>query len=340
MIRVIFVRHGDKQIQDPEKSAPLSEEGVERVRRLAAGLRSLGLRPDAFLASESRHALQTAEILRDTLRPGGQYAIVAATALTPGTAETEFKWTRMLEEAGRSVSVLEARTILCVGHEPRLGQLIQQLTQIPMAELSRAQAVYVEADDFDQLRRAEGWLRFRIPHDDRERSLESKLQSKMQVSTLLAGFTFAALVNVLTEPSFWPTPLPRASASAGEVISRELLPVMAVIVLTLALALFVAAVYMYDRLALPRQFWTGERRRSNRRRFSFERDDAAHGAVYAHMVWIWKYVFGVAVLFASLGFLFVVAYRMTVYTVVAVLVGIVAAGAYYWWGRPKMVSVD
>ena len=321
-------------------SAPLSDEGVEQARKLAARLRSLGLRPDVFLASGARHAAQTAEILRDTLRPEGQYAIVAATALTPRTAETEFKWTRMLEEAARSVSVTGARTILCVGHEPRLGQLIQQLTQIPMAELGRAQAVCVEADDFGELRRAEGRLRFRIPQDDRERSLDSKLQSKMQVSTLLAGFTFAALVNVLTEPSFWPTPDPRGSAPDAAVISQDLLPVVAVVVLTLALALFVAAVYMYDRLALPRQFWTGERRRPNRPRSSFGRDDAAHGAVYAHMVWIWKYVFGVAVLFATLGFLFVVAYRMTAFAVVAVLVGMAAAGAYYWWGRPKMVAVD
>jgi hypothetical protein len=157
----------------------------------------------------------------------------------------------------------------------------------------------------------------------------------MQVSTLLAGFTFAALVSVLTEPSFWPTRDPRGTAPATDVISRDHIPVLAVLVLTLALALFVAAVYMYDRLALPRYFWTGGRQRPNGRRTALERDVAAHGTVYAHMVWIWKYVFGMAVLFATLGFVFVVAYRMTAHMVVAILVGIVVVGAYYWWGAAQ-----
>ena len=73
---------------------------------------------------------------------------------------------------------------------------------------------------------------------DVDSELRDKITSKMTVATFLAGFTFAALLQLLNDPTrFQSTP------------NR-----IAVISLTLALSLFVAAVYMYDRLSHAETF--------------------------------------------------------------------------------------
>lgn len=74
---------------------------------------------------------------------------------------------------------------------------------------------------------------------DIQSQLRAKIASKMTVATFLAGFTFAALLELLRD---------------SEQLSSMAIQI-AVITLTLALALFVAAVYMYDRLNMPQRFW-------------------------------------------------------------------------------------
>ncbi|NIT58116.1 MAG: hypothetical protein GWN00_18370, partial [Aliifodinibius sp.] len=83
-------------------------------------------------------------------------------------------------------------------------------------------------------------IEFRIPVNDfQEDKLRSKIQSKMSVSTFLAGFTFAALIGLLTKTS-------------GDF---TILQMVSAIGLTFSLALFIAAIYMYDRLSMPEGFW-------------------------------------------------------------------------------------
>ena len=88
-----------------------------------------------------------------------------------------------------------------------------------------------------------GKVFFRYPivaHDETE--LRSKAQSKMPISTFLAGFVFTALIEVV---------LTRQLSTARSV---------ATVALTLALALLLACVYIYDELSVPEGFWTDGRR--------------------------------------------------------------------------------
>ena len=161
-----------------------------------------------------------------------------------------------------------------------------------------------------------------------ESQLRDKIASKMTVATLLAGFTFAALLELLKD------------AEHLSSVSIEI----SVISLTLALALFIAAVYMYDRLNMPRKFWkyqnpakprpsTGNNNpvsqvgsdskeaasskskadKGNRLKLIIERlhfkvhDDKAmsnldEGVLYTYMIAVWTWVFTPAVIAALAGF--------------------------------------
>lgn len=158
--------------------------------------------------------------------------------------------------------------------------------------------------------------------------LREKIGSKMTVATFLAGFTFAALLELLRD---------------SEQLSSVAIQI-AVITLTLALALFVAAVYMYDRLNMPRKFWTyqdpsprsvasssgvnnpapqaatdskdapapdSKTEEGNRVKLIIEKlhfkvhDEEGmkvEGALYTYMIAVWTWVFTPAVIAALVGF--------------------------------------
>lgn len=132
---------------------------------------------------------------------------------------------------------------------------------------------------------------------DVDSELREKINSKMTVATFLAGFTFAALLQLLNDPSrFRSTP------------NR-----IAVVSLTLALALFVAAVYMYDRLSMPRHFWRYDPAEVDQSRskklverlhfkIHLQSNMAKDGARYTYMIGVWQWVFTPAVFAAVVGF--------------------------------------
>jgi hypothetical protein len=96
---------------------------------------------------------------------------------------------------------------------------------------------------------------FRYPVvDHQEAALRQKVQSKMTVATFLAGFVSAALVALILTNDFgtW----------------RQ----VAAVLLTLALGLFVATVYIYDELSMPDGFWLTGRPSRFRRRLTAHRE--------------------------------------------------------------------
>jgi hypothetical protein len=86
-----------------------------------------------------------------------------------------------------------------------------------------------------------GCVRYRYPTvDHQEEPIRAKINSKMTVSTFLAGFVFTALSAVLLLPlNTWP--LHRVIATSA---------------LTAALVMLIATVYIYDQLGTPAGFWT------------------------------------------------------------------------------------
>ena len=118
---IYLVRHGVAADLSPEFPAdderPLTNEGAERLRLQALGMRELQVRLDRVLTSPLLRAAQTAEILAagigcavppvsvDALRPGGSYdALMAA-----------------LGRLGND------RAVALVGHMPSIGEVAARL---------------------------------------------------------------------------------------------------------------------------------------------------------------------------------------------------------------------
>jgi hypothetical protein len=173
---------------------------------------------------------------------------------------------------------------------------------------------------------------------DVESQLRAKISSKLTVATFLAGFTFAALLELLMNRS-------RFEAA------RTIVPVrVAVVSLTLALALFISAVYMYDRLSMPREFWKYQPHSGSNGKKTFleklhfkvhsESAMASDGALYTYMIGVWQWVFTPAVISAFVGFsaiLYSIDDRPILWTGIGV---IFAVFIYYIVLRPILGKID
>ena len=117
---LILLRHGlaedlDQTLDDFHR--PLTREGRKKVARAAAGLQTLVPRLDYLASSPKLRARQTAQL--------AQGAWGNAPALT--------EWPELLREGDfeplrRKLCALKADTVLLVGHQPNLGNLLNWLT--------------------------------------------------------------------------------------------------------------------------------------------------------------------------------------------------------------------
>lgn len=183
-------------------------------------------------------------------------------------------------------------------------------------------------------------MSFNSPFDDLDAQLRAKVTSKMTVATFLAGFTFAALLQLLNDPT-------RLSSAPIKV---------AVLSLTLALALFIAAVYMYDRLSMPREKWdyhdpanssvpadrNAARALIEKLHFKVynECEMGNQGARYYYMIYVWQLVFTPAVICALVGFcaiLYSTHNELVFWVGVSVIVVVMI---YYIILRPILGKVD
>lgn len=111
----VFVRHGiaieREEWDGKDVDRPLTEEGMRRVRQVAAGLRRLSIRPTVIYASPARRAADTAQLLHDLLaRPS---RMEFRDELLPEATPTDLL--RLLKRCSTESCVI------CVGHEPQLG---------------------------------------------------------------------------------------------------------------------------------------------------------------------------------------------------------------------------
>jgi phosphohistidine phosphatase len=97
---------------------PLTPEGREKMKKIARGMKNLGLKFDLIVSSPAARARQTAQI--------------AARALK---GKTEVQFSRHLAGGGNPVALLKEmggkrsapKSVLLVGHEPGLSVLISTL---------------------------------------------------------------------------------------------------------------------------------------------------------------------------------------------------------------------
>ncbi len=111
----IAVPHGTPGFEEDDR--PLTEEGIEKMKRAARGLRVLEVFPDLLLSSPLPRARHTAEIV---LAESGRKATLKLTeALAPGGNRREL------------YSELQARhdleSIMLVGHQPLLGEVAGEI---------------------------------------------------------------------------------------------------------------------------------------------------------------------------------------------------------------------
>ncbi len=101
-----------------DSDRPLTAKGVRRMRRIASGMRRLGVKFDLILTSPYRRALETAFIVARQFRLGE--AIQTTPMLTPEIPPED-----LVEELISQYGA--CRNVILVGHEPQLGAIISKL---------------------------------------------------------------------------------------------------------------------------------------------------------------------------------------------------------------------
>jgi phosphohistidine phosphatase len=113
----IAVPHGTPGIPDDER--PLTEEGIKKMRQVAAGLRSLEYIPELILSSPLPRARQTAEILLETF---GQKRI--SLEILPALAPSGSRRELYLAIASYEKKL---KSLMLVGHQPSLGEIAGEI---------------------------------------------------------------------------------------------------------------------------------------------------------------------------------------------------------------------
>jgi len=121
-MRLVLLRHAPAEARDPRRwpddaRRPLTSAGRRAAREVTEGLRAVGVRPDRIVTSPAVRAAATARIL-------------AAGQLGEGGPSPEI-WPELLYDRaatdGLDRLAREPRgggTVVAVGHEPSLGQLV------------------------------------------------------------------------------------------------------------------------------------------------------------------------------------------------------------------------
>ncbi len=123
MTTLYLLRHGiafdaDARRHESDSDRRLTPEGEKKIRRIAGNLRTLGVELDLVLTSPFARAHRTAEIVVEVFKIRKKFAVSDDLAVG-GSPEALL---RHLNEHHTS-----ARSVMLVGHEPYLSELISIL---------------------------------------------------------------------------------------------------------------------------------------------------------------------------------------------------------------------
>lgn len=115
-MKLYLVRHAiadDPAAYEDDSLRPLTEKGREKMKRIAAALREIGVQPDLIVSSPYLRARQTADILAKELKCSGEPA--HSDFLVPMSEPND-----MIGEINEKYPLDE---LMLVGHEPSLSAL-------------------------------------------------------------------------------------------------------------------------------------------------------------------------------------------------------------------------
>jgi phosphohistidine phosphatase len=141
-VDIYFLRHApaiQRGIAEfPNDDRPLTEEGIQKMRKGARGVRALVQHVDLVCSSPLVRALDTAKIAAEALGHPGP--VLQCPQLLPDAGFREF--VALLEDNPGNESVL------AVGHEPNLGRTISTLlgSPRPMIELKKGGLCRIRVD--------------------------------------------------------------------------------------------------------------------------------------------------------------------------------------------------
>ena len=136
--------------QDTER--PLSEEGIEKMKKIAEAMKRIGVGPDLVLSSPFVRAKETAILAHD--RMGKESRLEFTDALGSGQ-DGKLILTELKQRFQKT------RGIMVVGHEPDLSQLIGRITSLGRlrVEMKKAGLAKIEITELQpELKGTLEWL--------------------------------------------------------------------------------------------------------------------------------------------------------------------------------------
>lgn len=122
-MNLYLLRHGlafePVEWKGSDRDRPLTDEGSKKMKKAARGMRALGLGFDAILTSPYRRAFETAQIIADEFKLTPKLRVTKSLALESDTKA-------LLRHLALDFRSWES--VLLVGHEPTMGQLVSLLT--------------------------------------------------------------------------------------------------------------------------------------------------------------------------------------------------------------------
>ncbi len=123
-MKLYLLRHAIAEIRDPvrfpdDSLRPLTKAGIEKFHRICAGIKRLGVTFELVVSSPYTRARQTAEIFCDEMKLRKNQLIFSENLTPFGDPQ------KLFEEVSSQYPALDS--VVCVGHEPYLSELIGAL---------------------------------------------------------------------------------------------------------------------------------------------------------------------------------------------------------------------
>jgi phosphohistidine phosphatase len=149
---VLLMRHamaGEGLHSQRDFDRELTSEGLETATQTGHLLKRMGVRIDVVLASAAVRTQQTADAVREIVCPNARFELLDSLYHAP--AET-------YAHAVRRLTLETESTILIVGHNPGIGDLIYRWADESLSVSTATVAIFESTVD--------AWTRFRKSHGD------------------------------------------------------------------------------------------------------------------------------------------------------------------------------